>query len=44
MRRPLEVLASGMLGTAIPGGAPATLEVPAPWTVGAKELSTVDGM
>ena len=42
-QRPGEPLASGLLGTAIPGGPPIVLEVPAPWSLGSKDLPTRDG-
>jgi serine/threonine protein kinase/formylglycine-generating enzyme required for sulfatase activity len=42
--RPTEALASGVVETMIPGGAPVALEIPKPWEVGPKELPTRDGM
>jgi len=43
VQRPTESLASGILGSVVPGGAPARLDLPAPWSLGAKAPLTHDG-
>ncbi len=42
-QRPDESIATGLLGSAVPGGQATTLEVPAPWSVGTKHVLTPDG-
>jgi len=42
-QRPDQPLASGVLGAALPGGAPVILEIPAPWNAGPKGPITRDG-